>query len=69
MGNSNGLQIDFTIPSVIDTNVLMDYPEILDLVELPILPIEVVEELDALKNRWDSRAWKAREALRRIKKI
>lgn len=68
MGNNNEqAQIDFSIPSVIDTNVLMEYPEILEHIEMPILPIEVVEELDNIKNKWDSRAWKAREALRRIK--
>jgi PhoH-like ATPase len=50
---------------VIDTNVLLESPEVLDLDYSFILPIAVIEELDGLKKS-DEIGWKARRASHKI---
>jgi PhoH-like ATPase len=54
---------------VVDTNVLIDFPNILDEKENIILPIIVLEEIDKLKIGKDKeRAYKARRATNKISK-
>ena len=53
---------------ILDTNILLDYPNILEKKELnPIISIQVIKELGKLKN--DENETKAKKARRAIKKI
>jgi PhoH-like ATPase len=52
---------------VVDTNVLIDYPNVLDEKEGIIIPMVVLEEIDKLKmNKDRDRVWKARRATNKI---
>lgn len=51
--------------AVIDTNVLLDQPDVIDKFDEVILPIQVLEEIDGLKKSQEI-GYKARQATRKI---
>lgn len=52
--------------AVLDTNVLLSYPEAINEFDIVIIPVHICEELDGLKKADGLLGWQAREALRRI---